>query len=78
MPLVVLYILKIKRERMRVPSTWLWAAARRDLLAKHPFKKLVPELPLFLQLLALIGLVARARATRAARRQARPAITSRS
>ncbi len=55
-PLVVLYILKIKRERMRVPSTWLWAEARRDLLAKHPFKKLVPELPLLLQLLALIGL----------------------
>ena len=55
-PLVVLYILKIKRERIRVPSTWLWAEARRDLLAKHPFKKLVPELPLFLQLLALIGL----------------------
>lgn len=55
-PLVVLYILKIKRERLRIGSTWLWAAARRDLLAKHPFKKLVPELPLFLQLLALIGL----------------------
>jgi hypothetical protein len=55
-PLVVLYILKIKRERIRVPSTWLWAEARRDLLAKHPFKKLVPEIPLFLQLLALIGL----------------------
>jgi Aerotolerance regulator N-terminal/von Willebrand factor type A domain len=55
-PLVILYILKIKRERLRIPSTWLWAAARRDLLAKHPFKKLVPELPLFLQLLALIGL----------------------
>jgi hypothetical protein len=55
-PLVVLYILKIKRERIRVPSTWLWAEARRDLLAKHPFKKLVPEVPLFLQLLALIGL----------------------
>jgi hypothetical protein len=55
-PLVVLYILKIKRERMRIGSTWLWAEARRDLLAKHPFKKLVPELPLLLQLLALIGL----------------------
>ena len=55
-PLVVLYILKIKRERLKIPSTWLWAAARRDLLAKHPFKKLVPEIPLLLQLLALIGL----------------------
>ena len=49
-PLVVLYILKIKRERLKIPSTWLWAAARRDLLAKHPFKKLVPEIPLLLQL----------------------------
>jgi hypothetical protein len=55
-PLVVLYILKIKRERLRIGSTWLWAEARRDLLAKHPFKKLVPEIPLFLQLLALVGL----------------------
>ena len=31
---------------VRVPSTWLWAAAHRDLLAKHPFRRLIPELPL--------------------------------
>ncbi len=55
-PLVVLYILKVKRQRLRVPSVWLWAEARRDLLAKHPFKKLLPELPLLLQMLALIAL----------------------
>ncbi|CAN5678426.1 VWA domain-containing protein [soil metagenome] len=55
-PLVILYILKIKRQRLRVPSVWRWAEARRDLLAKHPFKKLVPELALLLQLLALIAL----------------------
>jgi hypothetical protein len=55
-PLVILYILKIKRQRLRVPSVWLWAEARRDLLAKHPFKKLVPELALLLQLLALAAL----------------------
>jgi hypothetical protein len=55
-PLVVLYILKIKRERMRVPSTWLWAAARRDLLSKQPFKRLIAELPLILQILALVAL----------------------
>ncbi len=55
-PLVLFYILKIKRERVRVPSTWLWAAAKRDLLAKHPFKRLIAELPLILQILALIAL----------------------
>src|SRR5258708_14646117 len=55
-PLVVLYILKIKRRRQRVSSTWLWAAAQRDLLAKHPFRKLVPELPLLLEILALAAL----------------------
>ena len=55
-PLVVLYILKIKRQRQRVSSTWLWASAQRDLLAKHPFRKLVPELPLLLEILALIAL----------------------
>ncbi len=53
-PLVLLYVLKIRRQRLRVPSTWLWGAAQRDLLAKSPFKKLVVQVPLILQLLALI------------------------
>lgn len=52
-PLVALYILKIRRQRLKISSTWLWAEARRDLLAKSPFKRLVPELPLILQILAL-------------------------
>ena len=55
-PLILLYILKIKRERVRVPSTWLWQAAKRDLMAKHPFKRLLAELPLVLQILALVAL----------------------
>src|SRR5580692_7455674 len=55
-PLVVLYILKIKRRRQRVSSTWLWAAAQRDLLSKQPFRKLVPEVPLLLEILALVAL----------------------
>jgi von Willebrand factor type A domain/Aerotolerance regulator N-terminal len=55
-PLVLLYILKIRRQRQRVPSTWLWAAAQRDLLAKHPFRKLIPEVPLILEILALLAL----------------------
>jgi hypothetical protein len=55
-PLVLLYILKIRRQRQRVPSTWLWAAAQRDLLAKHPFRRLIPEVPLILEILALLAL----------------------
>jgi len=55
-PLVVLYVLKIRRRRQRVSSTWLWASAQRDLLAKHPFRKLIPELPLLLEILALAAL----------------------
>ncbi len=52
-PLIVLYILKVRRARLRVASTWLWAAARRDLLAKSPFKRLIVQVPLVLQILAL-------------------------
>ncbi|KYF65768.1 VWA domain-containing protein [Sorangium cellulosum] len=52
-PLVLLYILKIKRSRRRVPSTWLWAAAQRDLMARAPFRRLIAQLPLVLQALAL-------------------------
>lgn len=55
-PLVLLYILKIRRQRQRVPSTWLWAAAQRDLLAKYPFRRLITEVPLFLEILALLAL----------------------
>jgi hypothetical protein len=55
-PLVVLYVLKIRRQRQRVSSTWLWASAQRDLLAKHPFRRLVPEIPLLLEILALVAL----------------------
>ncbi len=52
-PIVLLYVLKTRRIRMRVPSTWLWMSAQRDLQARTPFKRLQRELPLFLELLAL-------------------------
>jgi hypothetical protein len=55
-PLVVLYILKIKRQRRLVSSTWLWAAAQRDLMAKSPFKRFIAQIPLVLQALALLAL----------------------
>lgn len=55
-PLVVLYILKVKRQRKRVASTWLWATAQRDLMARSPFKRLIAQIPLLLQAIALIAL----------------------
>ena len=53
-PLVLLYILKVRRKRKRVASTWLWASAQRDLIARSPWKKLIAQVPLVLELLALV------------------------
>jgi uncharacterized membrane protein len=55
-PIVALYVLKIRREPVRVSSSWLWAAAQRDLLAKHPWRRFTRELPLLLEVLALAAL----------------------
>lgn len=53
-PLVLLYILKVRRKRARVSSTWLWRAHALDLLARSPIKKLIAQLSLLLQILALV------------------------
>lgn len=55
-PLLLLYLLKVRRKRRRVGSTWLWQAARRDLMARSPFKRLIVQVPLILQALALLAL----------------------
>ncbi len=55
-PLVVLYVLKVRRQRRTVASTWLWQSAQRDLMARSPFKRLIAQVPLFLQALALLAL----------------------
>jgi Ca-activated chloride channel family protein len=55
-PLVLLYVLRIKREERRVSSIWLWQAAARDLLARQPFRRLVPHVSLILEALALVAL----------------------
>jgi hypothetical protein len=55
-PLIVLYILKVKRRRRAVGSTWLWAVAERDLMAKSPFKRLIAQVPLIVQAIAVLAL----------------------
>jgi hypothetical protein len=55
-PLVVLYILKVRRQRVTVASTWLWQAAARDMLARSPWQRLRGRLLLFVEGLALAAL----------------------
>ncbi len=61
-PLVLLYVLKRRREPRTVGSTLLWEAALRDLRAERPWQRLRPHLSLLLQALVLLaGAVALAR-----------------
>lgn len=61
-PLVLLYVLKRRRDERKVGSTMLWALAQRDLRAERPWQRLIPHLSLLLQALALIlGALALAR-----------------
>lgn len=55
-PLVVLYILKVRRQRVTVASTWLWQAAARDMLARSPWQRLRGRLLLFVEAMALLAL----------------------
>ncbi|MEI8258895.1 MAG: VWA domain-containing protein, partial [Deltaproteobacteria bacterium] len=56
LPVVLLYILKTKRTRVRVSSTWLWLGGQKDLQARSPWKKLTREMTLLFELLALAAL----------------------
>lgn len=67
-PLVVLYVLKRRRQQRVVGSTLLWEQALRDLRAERPWKKLSPQVSLLLQALIIIaGAVALARPAGAGR-----------
>jgi Ca-activated chloride channel homolog len=52
-PVVVLYLLKLKRLELRVPSIMLWRAFTQDMQASHPFQKLRFSILLLLQVLVL-------------------------
>jgi hypothetical protein len=56
-PLLLLYVLKVRRQRVTVASTWLWQAAARDMLARSPWQRLRGRVSLLLELLALALLV---------------------
>lgn len=61
-PLILLYVLKRRREERRVGSTLLWELAVRDMRAERPWQRLIPQVSLFLQALILVlGALALAR-----------------
>ena len=53
-PIIVLYLLRRRREEREVSSTLLWMRMVRDLEANAPWQRLQRHLLLFLQLLALL------------------------
>jgi len=53
-PVVLLHILKFRRQRKAVSSTMLWQRVIADLRANTPFQKLRRNLPLLLQIIILV------------------------
>src|SRR5512145_1819666 len=56
-PILLLYMLKLRRKQVQVSSTFLWVQLLRDQQANAPWQKLKRNLLLILQLLILASLV---------------------
>lgn len=56
-PIIAMYMLKTRRPRQLVPSTFLWREATDNVTASRPWQRLRPNILLLLQLLALTALV---------------------
>ncbi|MGH2442087.1 MAG: vWA domain-containing protein [Chloroflexota bacterium] len=56
-PIVAMYILKLRRRDLQVSSTLLWRKALDDVQANSPWQRLRPNILLVLQLLVLLALV---------------------
>lgn len=56
-PIILLYMLKLRRRQVQVSSTFLWQQLLRDQQANAPWQKLKRNLLLILQLLILAALV---------------------
>ncbi|MCE5229085.1 BatA and WFA domain-containing protein [bacterium] len=55
--IVLMYLLKLRRQREQVSSTLLWQKTIEDLIANAPFQKLRQNLLMYIQILALLAIV---------------------
>lgn len=55
--IVIMYLLKLKRQKVTIPSTLLWQKAMQDMVANSPFQRLRNNLLMWLQLLFLLLLI---------------------
>ena len=56
-PIILMYVLKLRRQEYIVPSTFLWRQALQDVQANAPWQRLLFNILLLLQLLALVALI---------------------